>query len=125
MSYRAFLDSKIQYGADEGFAPTWFPPSMFDFQQSVTDWSIRKGRAADLLDCGMGKSVCELTYGENVVRYSNKPVLLLTPLAVGDQMVDEAHKFGIDAVRSKDGKFKGKRVVVSNYERLHYFNPHD
>jgi hypothetical protein len=124
--YRRFLLKKLQHGAETGFEPLWMPDILFDFQKSATEFSIRRGRSALFLDCGMGKSACELVWGENISRKAGKRVLLLTPLAVCDQMVnEEAAKFGVEALRSKDGKLPPSRIVVSNYERLHYFNPED
>lgn len=124
--YESFIQSKTSLSGNFGFEPTFFPDAAFDFQRSLIDWSVRKGRAAIFADCGMGKTLMELSFAENVVRRENKPVLLLTPLAVGAQTVKEAAKFGIDAVRSLDGRHDGKaRVVVANYERLHLFNSGD
>ncbi len=127
MTYPEFLDSKTQLGGFHGFDPIFMPEEhLFDFQVSLSDWIIRKGRGAVYADTGLGKSRMELVFGENVVRKTNRPVLLLTPLAVGPQMIAEADKIGVDAVRSTDGKFpSGARIVVSNYERMHYFNPAD
>lgn len=65
-----------------------------------------------------------LTWASNVARYRNKPVLYLTPMAVGPQTIREAEKFGVESCLSRDGSSKG-HVVVANYERLHYFSPHD
>jgi hypothetical protein len=124
--YERFLLNKLQYGADTGFEPLWMPDILFDFQRAATEFAIRGARRALFLDCGMGKSGCELVWGENVSRKTGKRVLLLTPLAVCDQMVnEESIKFGVQALRSKDGRMPESRVVVSNYERLHYFNPDD
>jgi hypothetical protein len=58
------------------------------------------------------------------VRHTNRPVLILTPLAVGPQTVRESNKFGFDSEQSRNGMFK-KKIVVTNYERLHYFKPGD
>jgi hypothetical protein len=125
MSYSTFLETKRQYGADDGFEPVWMPDFLYPFQRDLCDWSIRKGRSAVFADCGLGKTPMQLVWAENVVRKTNKPVLVLTPLAVSYQTCDEAAKFGIDAMRSSDGKFSGNRVVVTNYERLHYFDSDD
>lgn len=82
---------------------------------------------------GKVRYICGLRIGENsnvsclvgnVVRKTNGNVLILTPLAVADQVVSEGEKFGIDAEKSRDGKFV-KNIVVTNYERLKYFNPVD
>ncbi len=120
-----FLLRKLQHGAAHGFEPLWMPSWLFDFQVAGTGWAIERGRGALLLDCGMGKTMCEFVWGENVARKTGKRVLLLTPLAVGGQMVQEAAKFDIDLARSRDGKLPETRIAVTNYERLHYFNPED
>ena len=107
-----------------GFAPVWRPGFLFDFQASLVEWALMRGRAAIFADCGLGKTPMQLTWAENVVRHTNKPVLLLTPLAVSGQTIRESEKFGIDCRRA-DAGIDGARVYVANYERLHHFNPHD
>lgn len=123
--YEEFLANKAQASTMNGFTPTFLPDWMFGFQRSLVDWSIRKGRSAIFADCGLGKTPMQLVWAENVVRHTNKPVLVMTPLAVSAQTVREADKFGIACVRSIDGTNLGKNVVVTNYERLHNFNPDD
>jgi hypothetical protein len=124
MSYASFLDQKTHAGALQGFEPVWMPSSLFDFQQSLVGWAIRKGRAAIFADCGLGKTAMQLTWAENVARHADKPVLILTPLAVAAQTVREGEKFGIECHRSSDGVIAG-RIVITNYERLEHFNPAD
>ena len=123
-SYKSFLERKSQLGQSHGFAPVWMPDFLFDFQKVLLDWSVRKGRAAVFADCGLGKTPLELVWSENIARHTNKPVLILTPLAVSFQTLREAEKFGVEAERSMDGKFT-KKIVITNYERLHYFNRDD
>jgi len=77
-----------------------------------------------LADCGLGKTAMGLTWASNVARKTGKPVLYLTPLAVGAQTVREAEKFGIDARHVRDGSSNG-HIIVTNYEKLHMFNPAD
>jgi len=125
-SYADFINRKTHLGGNYGFAPTFIPDAAFDFQRHSIEWAVNKGRAALFYDCGMGKSLMELVYAENVVRHTNKPVLLLTPLSVGIQMDEEAAKFGVFAARSTTGKHDGKaKVVITNYEKLHMFDPND
>ncbi len=124
-TYEEFLSSKAQRGAGSGFKPHWMPSFLFDFQVAATEWNCEMGRSATFADCGMGKTPMEHVWAENVVRHTNKPVLELTPLAVASQAIREADKFCIDAVRSNDGKTKGARIHVTNYEKLHHFNPDD
>lgn len=109
-----------------GFKPTWIPDFLFDFQKALVDWAVRKGRAAILADCGLGKTVIELVWAQNVAQRENKPVLIITPLAVSAQTIREGHKFEIASEQSREGKFKkGASVIITNYQRLHYFNAGD
>ena len=123
--YVEFIRKKSQMDAGDGFKPVFMPDFLFDFQRHLTDWAIRTGRAAMFADCGMGKTAMQLVWAENVVRTTNKPVIVLAPLSVSLQTVDEAEKFGIDAERSMNGKFTGARVILTNYERLHHFDHSD
>jgi hypothetical protein len=124
MNYEQFLESKQQMGALHGFEPLWTPNFLYDFQQSLLDWAIRKGRAAIFADCGLGKTPLQLAWAENVVRETSGKVLILTPLAVGHQTVREGAKFGVECARSGDGSTPAW-ITVTNYERLHHFNPAD
>ena len=119
-TYADFVESKSQSGAMCGFNPIWIPSQLFDFQMYACDWAIRKGRGALFFDCGLGKTFMELVWAENVHRHTNKPVLILTPLAVAAQTADEAVKFGIEASIGT-----GRRIVISNYEKLHQHDPSD
>ena len=123
-AYAAFLASKSQHGTACGFAPTWLPDCLYGFQRHLVEWAVRRGRAAIFASCGLGKTPMFLVWAENVVRHTNRPVLAITTLGDCDQTVREAEKFQVEAVRSRDGKFPaGARVVVTNYERLHHFDP--
>lgn len=122
--YQLFLSNKAQLHHDQGFTPLFVPDFLFDFQKFLLDWGIQKGRAAYFADCGMGKTPMQLVWAENVVRHTNKPVLIATPLAVGIQTVKEGNKFDIECYLSRDGSTK-PNITVTNYEQLHKFNPHD
>ena len=122
--YATFLERKSQLGGDHGFAPLWMPDFLFDFQVALVEWALRIGRAAIFADCGLGKTPRQLVWAENIRRKTNKPVLILTPLAVGQQTLREAEKFGVQAIRSRDGS-AAPGIVVTNYEKLHLFTPSD
>lgn len=122
--YRRFLTARENTGARRGFVPSFLPNSLFDFQEALVSWAIETGRSAIFADCGLGKTLQELVWCENVARHTGRPVLLLTPLAVAAQIVSEGEKFGIECHRSRDGSVAG-RITITNYEKLHLFNPHD
>ena len=123
-SYQEFLDSKQDFGAGSGFEPIEIPSFLFPFQAHLCAWQLRRGRGEIMAGCGLGKSPMEYVIADNVVRKTNGRVLLLTPLSVGGQMVREGEKFGFESEQSRDGKFS-KKIVVTNYEKLHLFNPAD
>lgn len=126
MTYADFLERKRQLGGNHGFAPTFLPSWLYDFQASLVEWATRKGRAAVFADCGLGKTPMQLVWAQNVVEHTNRSVLLLTPLAVGAQTLAEAEKFAIPAVRSRDGAVPAQpTIVITNYEKLHLFTPED
>lgn len=123
-TYEEFLASKSQVAAMGGFEPNYLPDCLKGFQRSLVEWSVRRGRAEVAADCGLGKTLQQLVCAENVVRHTNKSVLVLTPLTVASQTVREGQKFGIDCVRSHRGEMpSGARIVVANYDRLHLFTP--
>lgn len=122
--YQEFIGNKTHLAGNYGFNPVAMPDFLFPFQQSLVEWAIKKGRAAILADCGLGKTPMQLAWSDNVFRKEGKPVLVLTPLSVSIQTVSEAHKFGFDAARSSDGSVAAP-ITVTNYERLHHFNPSD
>ena len=124
IDYQDFIERKLHEGANQGFEPTFMPDSLFDFQRELTAWSIEKGRCALFEDCGLGKTVQELVWAENVHRHTNKSVLILAPLAVTAQTVREGDKFGIECNRARDGR-SSPGIVLTNYEQLHKFNPSD
>jgi hypothetical protein len=123
-TYGDFIKAKSQLDAGAGFSPVFVPDFLFDFQKYLVEWAVKAGRGALFADCGMGKTPMQLVWAENVVRKTNKPVLILAPLSVSMQTVEEAEKFGIEATRCMDGKLKpGARIVATNYERLRHFDP--
>lgn len=125
MNYEDFINSKKHLLGEFGFKPNFIPSIAFDFQQNVIEKACMRGRNGNFLDTGLGKTLIQLSIAYNIVRHTNKPVLILTPLAVAFQFLLEAEKIGIDDIQySKDGKFT-KKIVLCNYERLHLFDKND
>ncbi len=125
MNYKEFLESKKHSTINFGFEPEYFNPYLFDFQQHIVNYAVKKGRCAIFLDTGLGKTLIELTIACNYIQKTNKPVLIITPLAVANQFLTEADKFGIpDVEHTKNGKYT-KKIVLINYERLHYVSSDD
>ena len=107
-------------GFDEAQLPDW----MFDHQRHGTAFALRAGSSALFYDTGLGKTGMALAWGDEIVRRTNLPVLMLAPLAVGAQHVAEAERFGIEAVQSRTGSAPTRpSIAITNYERLKDINP--
>jgi hypothetical protein len=123
--YLEFLERKKHLIGDFGFEPTYFPDIAFDFQKHIIEKAIRKGRMAIFADTGLGKTLMQLSIAQNILNHTNKKVLILTPLAVGFQFLKEAAKIGIDDIQQTIKGEHTKKIVICNYERLHYLDSKD
>ncbi len=125
MNYEEFIKSKSQLVGNFGFKPNWFPEMAFDFQKYGIEKAVTKGRMGNFYDTGLGKTLINLSIAYNIVLKTNKKVLILTPLAVAHQFIEEANNIGIDDIEyTKDGKHS-KKIVICNYERIHLLNKND
>lgn len=125
MDYADFINAKRHTSGSFGFEPVWMPDSAFDFQKAIITKAIQKGRIGVFADTGLGKTLMQIAIAENVVRKTNGRVLILTPLAVAFQFIDEAGRIGVsDIEHIKDARMS-KKIVVCNYERLHLLSPDD
>lgn len=101
-------------------------PKLKPFQADIVKWALRRGRAAIFADTGLGKSFMQLEWADKVRNHTQGRVLVLAPLAVARQTENEAKKWGIDGVHAvKDNEDRGNIVYVTNYDKLHKFNPDD
>jgi len=125
INYHQFIEAKRHSISNAGIKLNWMPEMAFDFQKNIIEKAVKKGRCAIFADTGLGKTLIELVIAQNFVKHTNKRVLILTPLAVAFQFLLEAEKLGIDDIEhTRDGRIS-KKIVICNYERLHYLNPSD
>ena len=97
-TYQEFLESKKKSFITSGFEvnENELNKNLFDFQRYTVKTALLKGRFALFFDCGLGKTLMQLEWANQVFKYTNKQVLILAPLAVIEQTKDEAIKFGIN-----------------------------
>ena len=88
---------------------------MFPFQKFIVKRALKAGKYAIFADCGLGKTLMQLEWANRVNKETNKPVLILAPLAVAGQTIKEGAKFHIDICRY-DGS--NAPIQISNYEQL-------
>ena len=86
MEYTEFLEKKKHTIGNFGFDATFFPEIAFDFQKYVIEKAVKKGRVANFLDTGLGKTLVQLSIAQNIIEDTNKKVIILTPLAVAFQL---------------------------------------
>ena len=121
-SYQEFIDSKNITNDYFGFEPKNISQSLFDFQQSIVSWAVKKGRAAIFADTGLGKTAMQIEWARQVANHTNGNVLIVAPLCVANQTVREGVKFGvsINYCRSQDAVKSG--INITNYEMLKHFD---
>jgi len=119
-NYDAFIKSKMKTLQHSGFNVSLsdLNPMLFDFQAFIVQRALKAGKYAIFADCGLGKTLMQLCWADMVSRYTNKPVLILAPLAVSGQTILEGVKFGINV-----GFYgNGSMVQITNYEQVENVN---
>jgi len=110
MDYQQFLKTKEKSHISSGFDidEKQLNINLFDFQKFTVKTALKKGRFAVFADCGLGKTLMQLSWAEEVFNYTGQKVLLLAPLAVVEQTKREAVKFN----------FNLDSFDITNYEQL-------
>jgi len=121
--YRKFIASRAVKGLDRGFEPRAINPLAKRHQEVALEFALTRGKSAAFLDTGLGKSFIELEFARQCAEETGKPSLILTPLAVTGQMVQEGEKFNIEARKIREQSEVGAGIMVANYERLPKLNP--
>lgn len=86
-------------------------------------WACKRGRAAIFADTGLGKSRMQLAWADAVHKHTKRPVLILAPLAVAPQTVAEGAEIGVMVQHCRDGAEVTGGIIITNYDRLHRFDP--
>lgn len=123
MNYLEFLKGKLAHDAPSGFRADVSTPHLFDFQRDVVRWALRRGRAAVFASTGLGKTRMQLEWAKHVAIETQGPVLILAPLAVAAQTEAEAQVIGVKASVCRDAADISEQISITNYERLHRFDP--
>lgn len=123
-AYQEFLSSKRILAAPCGFEvrDAALNPMLKPFQRDITRWALRRGKAAVFAHTGLGKGPIGLTWGECVSKRTNRPTMILAPLAVAQQFEMEAAKFGVPITLCESDGDVSKGVNVTNYELVDKFD---
>lgn len=119
MEYDDFVSSKRRAEVASGHQPGELNTNLFDFQRAIVAWAVRRGRAAIFADTGLGKTLMQLSWADEVARHNDGAVLILAPLAVSEQTIEQGRTFGIQVDRVPNGGTAGESGIwITNYERM-------
>lgn len=122
MQYSEFIKSKTRLFESHGIDVDTLHADLFDFQRDIVRWALAKGRAAIFADCGLGKTLMQLVWAQEVHRYTDTPVIVLAPLAVAAQTVAEGEMFGISVNLCESDADIVNGINITNYDKLQRFD---
>lgn len=123
MEYEDFVSSKRRAEVPTGHNPGELNANLFDFQRTIVAWAVRRGRAAIFADTGLGKTLMQLSWAHEVASHTGGAVLVLAPLAVSEQTIEQGAKFGIEVKRVPKGEgVEGTGIWITNYERIEHID---
>lgn len=119
MNYQDFLNNKIKQYQETGFDidENHLNKNLFDYQKFIVRKALKAGKYAIFAECGLGKTLMQLSWADEVRKKTNLDVLILAPLAVSSQTIEEGKKFGIDLFKIEN-KQESPSIYITNYEQL-------
>lgn len=123
VTYDQFVTTKLRAAQVNGFDLILpLNENLFEWQKLVATWAVKQGRCAIFADCGLGKTLLSLEWAKQVCAKTNKPVLILAPLSVADQTVQEGLKFGIEVSHVREPhQMHATGIYITNYDRVEKF----
>ena len=121
-TYNELIAKKVRTPLHHGFEPSPLNSALFDWQKLIVTWAVKQGRCALFEDCGLGKTLQQLEWARQVVAHTGGRVLILCPLAVAPQTVDEGAKFGIEVNHCREPEQVRDGITITNYERFEKFD---
>ena len=117
--YNKFLETKKNNKIESGFNVDYneLNPILFDFQKYCVKIALKVGKFALFEDCGLGKTIQQLEWADKVYKHIKKPIIILAPLAVVSQTIEEANKFGYN-ISEYNSKDCNSGIYITNYENI-------
>lgn len=123
-NYAGFIAQKLTRDPPTGMVEvSTLSESLYPHQRDLVGWALRRGRAAVFADTGLGKTAMQLEWARHVAAYTGGRVMILAPLAVAAQTAREGERIGVDVTVCRDAVDIAGAVSVTNYDRLHRFDP--
>lgn len=126
--YEKFLQQKKQTIVQSGFDVDErdLNPVLFPFQKYCVKRALSAGKFALFEDCGLGKTIQQLEWGKKVAEHIDKPILILAPLAVISQTIEEGKKFGYKVTEITDMETDENietGIYITNYDNIEHIQP--
>lgn len=122
-AYHQFVQRKMEMVPPTGLVTIGALPSgLFQHQSDLVRWALKRGRAAIFADTGLGKSRMQVTWADQVRQATGRDVLILAPLAVAAQTVEEGERLGIRITHCREASDIQPGINITNYDRLHKFD---
>lgn len=125
MEYNEFIKSKKRIHIESGFEieSEKINEKLFEFQRDIVHWALKKGKACIFAGTGLGKTFMQLEWAKHVQEHTEGTILIVAPLAVANQTIDEAKKIDIDVSYVPDEiDMQDAGIYIINYDRLEKFN---
>ena len=125
MTYKEFLESKIELAQDSGFEvnPADINKALKPHQRDAVIWALKGGRRALFESFGLGKTIQEIEFCKQVIDHEGGRALIVLPLGVKQEFTQDAvNVLGYDApvyCRSmEEVESCDSSIVLTNYERV-------
>ncbi len=116
--YLEFLENKKKNRKESGFKvdDQDINPKLFPFQKFCVKRALEAGKYALFEDCGLGKTIQQLEWASKVCERTSGSVLIIAPLGVVSQTIQEGVKFGYIVTEYSDNYDDG--ILITNYDNL-------
>lgn len=125
MTYKEFLESKIELATESGFVvdPEKVNKVLKPHQRDAVVWALKGGRRALFESFGLGKTVQEIEFCHLAAEYSGGRALIVLPLGVKQEFTHDAvevlgyEKPEYCRTMEEVGQ-STSQIVLTNYERV-------
>jgi len=121
-AYEDLVARKLRFQSGKGLDVAPRDYGLFPHQRDLVEWALRRGRAAIFADTGLGKSRIQVAWADTIARETGGDVLILAPLAVAEQTVEEGESIGVKVTHARDGADIQPGINITNYARIHRFD---
>ena len=125
MTYREFLESKIDLATDSGFVVDRLKinPALKPHQSDAVAWALKGGRRALFEAFGLGKTVQEIEFCHLAAEHTGGRALIVLPLGVKQEFTrDAVELLGYEKPEycrtMEEVKACDSQIVLTNYERV-------